>query len=73
MYEIVYSRVLQGGTAELPDLLPDLAYSMILPYVGHAAAERAISGLKTSEATGSPPPPSGAADDAPAPARQERL
>jgi AcrR family transcriptional regulator len=74
MYEIVYSRVLQGRTAELPDLLPDLAYSMILPYVGHAAAERAISGLKTSEATGSPqPPPPGAADDAPTPARQERL
>jgi hypothetical protein len=40
IYEIVYSRVLQGKTAELPSLLPDLAYSMMMPYVGHDAAER---------------------------------
>jgi AcrR family transcriptional regulator len=45
IYEIVYSRVLQGRTAELPQLLPDLAYSMMLPYVGHTEAERQISPL----------------------------
>jgi AcrR family transcriptional regulator len=40
IYEIVYARVLQGDTSELMDLLPDLAYSIMLPYLGHAAAER---------------------------------
>jgi AcrR family transcriptional regulator len=45
IYEIVYSRVLQGRTDELPLLLPDLAYSMMLPYVGHAEAERMVSPL----------------------------
>ncbi len=39
IYEVVYSRVLQGKTKELPELLPDLAYSIMLPYLGHAAAE----------------------------------
>jgi hypothetical protein len=40
IYERVYSRVLQGKTSELPQLLPDLAYSIMLPYLGHEAAER---------------------------------
>jgi AcrR family transcriptional regulator len=40
IYEIVYARVLQGKTSDLPELLPDLAYSMMLPYLGHEAAER---------------------------------
>lgn len=43
IYEIVYSRVLQGQTSELPKLLPDLAYSVMLPYLGHQAAERAVA------------------------------
>jgi AcrR family transcriptional regulator len=38
IYEVVYSRILQGRTDELLDLLPDLAYSLMLPYIGHAAA-----------------------------------
>lgn len=46
IYEIVYSRVLQGRTAELPDLLPDLAYSMMLPYLGHTVAEREVAHLR---------------------------
>lgn len=46
IYEIVYSRVLQGKTAELPDLLPDLAYSMMQPYVGHPKAERMVAPLR---------------------------
>jgi AcrR family transcriptional regulator len=45
-YEIVYSRVLQGKTAELPELLPDLAYSMMQPYVGHVKAERMVAQLR---------------------------
>jgi AcrR family transcriptional regulator len=40
IYEVVYARVLEGQTSELPALLPDLAYSMMQPYIGHDAAKR---------------------------------
>jgi len=40
IYEVVYSRVLQGRGSELLALLPDLAYSMMQPYIGHEAAAR---------------------------------
>lgn len=40
IYEVVYSRVLQGQAGELPALLPDLAYSVMLPYLGPERAER---------------------------------
>jgi hypothetical protein len=39
--------VLEGRAEELPKLLPDLAYSMMLPYLGHSAAEREIAHLRT--------------------------
>jgi hypothetical protein len=48
IYEIVYSRVLQGKTAQLPSLLPDLAYSMMLPYVGHVEAEKIVAELRAT-------------------------
>jgi AcrR family transcriptional regulator len=38
MYEIVYARVLQGRTEHLLELLPDLTFSALLPYVGQDAA-----------------------------------
>jgi AcrR family transcriptional regulator len=42
IYEVVYGRVLRGEIKELPALLPELAYSALLPYLGPetAAAER---------------------------------
>ena len=42
IYEVVYGRVLRGEIKELPGLLPELAYSALLPYLGPetAAAER---------------------------------
>jgi AcrR family transcriptional regulator len=36
--EIVYSRVLAGRHAELPDLLPDLVFTLLLPYAGRDVA-----------------------------------
>jgi AcrR family transcriptional regulator len=39
IYEVVYARIVQGRTAELPELLPDLMFSLLLPYVGHEAAK----------------------------------
>jgi AcrR family transcriptional regulator len=46
VYEVVYSRVLAGEATHLPALLPDLAYSIMLPYIGTAAAERALVELR---------------------------
>jgi AcrR family transcriptional regulator len=50
IYEVVYSRVLAGRTSELPKLLPDLAYSMVLPYLGHKRADRELRQLATAAA-----------------------
>jgi AcrR family transcriptional regulator len=38
VYEVLYSRVLRGEIRELPSLLPDLSYSVLLPYLGPDAA-----------------------------------
>jgi AcrR family transcriptional regulator len=38
VYEVIYSRVVTGRTAELPELLPALLYSVLLPFVGPEAA-----------------------------------
>jgi AcrR family transcriptional regulator len=43
IYEVVYSRILQGQTSQLPALLPDLAYSMMQPYIGHDRAKREVA------------------------------
>jgi len=43
IYEVVYSRILQGQATELPALLPDLAYSMMQPYIGHDRAKREVA------------------------------
>lgn len=48
IYEVVYSRVLQGRAGELPALLPELAYSVMLPYLGHERAERELDHLGTA-------------------------
>ena len=42
IYEVVYTRVLRGEIRQLPELLPDLVYSALLPYLGPetAVAER---------------------------------
>jgi AcrR family transcriptional regulator len=38
---ILHRRVLEGRTAELPALLPDLLYFALMPYLGHHRALRA--------------------------------
>jgi AcrR family transcriptional regulator len=41
VHEVIHARVRRGETALLPALLPDLAYSVLLPYVGRdVAADR---------------------------------
>jgi AcrR family transcriptional regulator len=46
---IVHRRVLEGHTAELPALLPDLLYFALMPYLGHHRALRA-AGLSSAAA-----------------------
>ncbi len=38
LVEVVYSRIQRGEAARLPELLPDLVYCALLPYVGPATA-----------------------------------
>lgn len=38
LYELLYSYVLEGRGDELSELLPDLLYCAVVPYVGHARA-----------------------------------
>jgi hypothetical protein len=38
VHEVIYLRVLRGQTAELPALLPDLTFSVLLPYTGRDVA-----------------------------------
>ena len=40
MYEVVYSRLVAGEVQRLWELLPDLAYSLMHPYLGDEAARR---------------------------------
>jgi AcrR family transcriptional regulator len=44
---IVHRRVLENQTAELPELLPELLYFALMPYLGHAGAIGA-SGLSAA-------------------------
>lgn len=38
LYEALSGYVRDGQTDQLPDLLPDLVYCALVPYIGHAAA-----------------------------------
>jgi AcrR family transcriptional regulator len=41
LYEALYANIVQGETASLPEVLPDLLYCALVPYVGHTRAIRA--------------------------------
>lgn len=57
IYEVVYSRILQGEGSGLPWLLPDLAYSIMLPYIGHEAATKEMEAVRASQPPKAPEPP----------------
>jgi AcrR family transcriptional regulator len=46
VHEVIYSRILRGETAELPSLLPDLTFSVLLPYMGRDVATTQYKRLK---------------------------
>jgi AcrR family transcriptional regulator len=41
IYEVIYSHVLRGDSARLPDLAPELLHGMLVPFVGREEAVRA--------------------------------
>jgi AcrR family transcriptional regulator len=43
IYEIIYSRLQRNAADELVEMLPELLYSALVPYIGHRAAERAVA------------------------------
>jgi AcrR family transcriptional regulator len=48
IFEIVYARVLQERTAELPELLDQLMYCALAPFMGPAAASAEASSARAS-------------------------
>jgi AcrR family transcriptional regulator len=42
IYEVIYSRLVAGKGDELPGLLPDLVFSLVLPYKGTEAASEVL-------------------------------
>lgn len=42
IYEIIYSRLQRNAADELVEMLPELLYCALVPYIGHRAAERAV-------------------------------
>lgn len=52
IFEIVYTRVLEGRAHELPELLPDFVFTIVLPYGGEESAERAVRAAEISISSG---------------------
>jgi AcrR family transcriptional regulator len=42
IYEAIYAQLMRGAGNELVDMLPDLLYCALMPFIGHRAAERAV-------------------------------
>jgi AcrR family transcriptional regulator len=57
IYEVVYARILQGKGETLPELLPDLAYSLLLPFIGHEAAAKERANIARNPWKPRPPAP----------------
>jgi AcrR family transcriptional regulator len=51
IYEVVYSRLIAGEAERLGILLPDLAYSLMQPFIGDAAAKRESSKAPSARLT----------------------
>jgi AcrR family transcriptional regulator len=66
MYEILYTQIIEGHTERLPELLPELIYCVLVPYLGPAAAlaARDAARLVVSD-PGAPARPGGQAPGTP--------
>jgi AcrR family transcriptional regulator len=43
LYEAIYARLVRDAGEELVPMLPELLYYALMPYVGHAAARKAVA------------------------------
>jgi AcrR family transcriptional regulator len=43
LYEVIYTRLLRDAGDELLQLLPELLYCALVPYIGHRAADKAVA------------------------------
>lgn len=59
IYEVIYARVVAGRYAEVPGLLPDLIYALLLPYVGQEVAGQVLKAERKRGGTRSARPRSG--------------
>lgn len=50
IYEVVYARILRGEIQDLPELKPELIYSLLLPYAGPEAAQEERRRLREAQA-----------------------
>jgi hypothetical protein len=64
IYEVVYSRILRGEGAKLTQLLPDLSYSLLLPFIGHEAASAEREQIRRRRPRAATPPTAGQQADA---------
>jgi AcrR family transcriptional regulator len=46
IYEIIYSRLQRDAADELVEMLPELLYCALVPYIGHVEAERAVASAR---------------------------
>lgn len=50
IYEIIYTRLLRDSAQELLEMLPQLVYCALVPFVGHRAADDAVRAHRASRA-----------------------
>lgn len=50
IYEIIYNRLQRDAADELVEMLPELLYCSLVPYIGHRAAEKAVREARTRAA-----------------------
>jgi AcrR family transcriptional regulator len=53
LYEILYAQIIEGRTEHLPELLPELLYCVLVPYLGHAGAVAARDRERNAQAAAS--------------------
>jgi len=57
IYEVMYSRILRGELEQLPGLVPDMVYALLLPFVGREDAAEAQKKAKRRTAKRPAPEP----------------
>ncbi len=50
IYEIIYSRLQRNAAEELVEMLPELLYCALVPYIGHQAAAKAVRETRANAA-----------------------